>query len=219
MTALDSYRIRAVGRAAKRFLRLRTFPPSRYGALYEEVSRRCPRRILEIGTNDGMNAVQIARSASRCNDPVEYYGFDLFDGQQISHRVRESSIPSQPLDRVSEYLARNGLSKAYLVAGDSKETIPTHVASLPTMDLIFIDGGHSYETVSSDWWAVQPLIGEETVIFFDDYPNWGVGPVIDGLPRHLWTVELLPTADRFRTPEGKVRCQLVRVARQTPSEA
>jgi hypothetical protein len=45
---------------------------------------------------------------------------------------------------------------------------------LPKMDLVFIDGGHSTETVATDWENVKDLLHEKSIVFFDDYPNWGV---------------------------------------------
>ncbi len=192
------YLRKRVGRAAKRLLGLPTFPPGRYRHLYDEIERLRPRRILEVGTNDGMNAVEMVRRAKRRGArDIEYFGFDLFEALDRAELRREFSIRTRSRDEVASHLRKHGVKRAELVAGDTRKTLPEAARTLAPMDFIFIDGGHSYETVLSDWTSVEPLVSETTSVFFDDYPNFGIGPVVDEIDREKWDVTIFPTVDRF----------------------
>jgi hypothetical protein len=191
------YLRKRIGRAAKRALGLQTFPPGRYRHIYEEIERLRPKRILEVGTNDGINAVEMIRVARRSGVSVDYFGFDLFEALDRAELRREFSIRTRSRHEVARHLRRNGVSSAQLVAGDTRKTLPEAARTLAPMDLIFIDGGHSYETVLSDWTSVEPLISDTTSVFFDDYPNFGIGPVVDQIDRSAWDVTIFPTVDRF----------------------
>ena len=85
-----------------------------------------------------------------------------------------------------------------LVSGNSKETLATVGAKLTPFDLIFIDGGHSLDTVRSDWKLTQWLCHARTTVFFDDYPRWGVGQTIDEIDKRLWQGEIIEPGDSFR---------------------
>jgi Methyltransferase domain len=148
--------------------------------------------------------------------PVEYWGFDLFERTTPDVAKTEASafVPVSRED-VQARLSFPGTS-VHLIPGDSTLTVPK--ADIPSADLVFIDGGHSYRTVRSDWDNIQRLIHGRTVIFFDDYTNdvgvqegYGVKQVVDGLDRQDWTVDILQPRDRFRRPAGVLEAQLVRV--------
>ncbi len=87
------------------------------------------------------------------------------------------------------------------------------------MDLIFIDGGHSYETVTSDWQYVQMLMKEGTTVVFDDFVNVnarvragiGVNCVINEIDRDVFSVQLLTPIDWYFHPWGMMTVRLVKV--------
>jgi len=216
LRSIDSavyYSGKAMARSVKRMIGLPTFPPKRYAALYAEIARMRPNNILEIGTHDGTNAVHMSRLASTAGHPVRYYGFDLFEGLGASELRRESALRPRRLNEVQAYLRRQGVD-ALLFPGDTTQTLPRTAPDLPLMDLIFIDGGHSVETVSHDWDNVAPLIHSGTVVYFDDYPNWGVKTVVDAIDPKHWNVEVLPIVDEFRGTRGMMSFRLVRVRRR-----
>ena len=81
-------------------------------------------------------------------------------------------------------------------------------------DFIYIDGGHSFDTIQSDWENLSGFIKENTLIIFDDYyiyissdstagveddlePTFGCSKLIDSLDKNLWNVTLLPHYDQF----------------------
>ena len=188
-----------LGRAVKRLLGMPTFPPKRYEPLYADIARSRSVRILEVGTNDGVNAVEMARAAKRGGvSEIDYYGFDLFEALDAKELSREFSIRTRSKREVAKYLHQRGVEKVQLIAGDTRSTLPEAAQKLGKMDFIFIDGGHSYETVLSDWNSVEPMIADDTIVYFDDYANFGIGKVVDAIDRSKWHVDILPHADRFR---------------------
>ncbi|MDH5483166.1 MAG: class I SAM-dependent methyltransferase [Candidatus Bathyarchaeota archaeon] len=138
---------------------------------------------MEIGVADGENARNMIRAAFRNFSPeeVEYFGFDLFGGNDGSW-----------IEQVRQKLEENGC-KLKLFSGDSVKTLPELVKTLPKMDLIFIDGGHSYATVKSDWENSRNLMHDETAVFFHNYDFSGPKSVVDYINREQYAVEIIHT--------------------------
>ncbi len=144
---------------------------------------------MEIGVADGENAREMVRVASR-NFPaeeVEYYGFDTFGGKDDSQ-----------MEQVRQKLEKTGC-EFRLFKGDSVETLPKIVKNLPKMDLIFIDGGHSYPTVKSDWENSKNLIHDETGVFFHNYDFSGPKRVVDNISREEYQVKIIHPPSDCRT--------------------
>lgn len=151
--------------------------------LNEYISKNKCKRIMEIGVADGENARTMVKVAMQNFSPeeVEYYGFDLFEGNRDS-RVR------QKLEQIG--------CKSELFKGDSVKTLPEVVKTLPKMCLIFIDGGHSYTTAKNDWENSKPLMHNETVVFFHNYDFTGVKMVVDNISREEYEVKMIhPPSD------------------------
>jgi predicted O-methyltransferase YrrM len=145
------------------------------------------RKILEIGVYTGENAVRLAETAiENAADPqeVEYYGFDFF---------WESSS-----DQVGRKLEALGC-RYELFEGNTLETLPNAVASLPKMDLIFIDGGKSFWEATSDWENAERLLHDRTGVYVHNAGFPGVRRMLARVSREQYKVEI------FRAPsEGRV---------------
>jgi predicted O-methyltransferase YrrM len=155
--------------------------------LKEYIRKNNCRKILEIGVYVGENAVSMAETAienAAVPQEVEYYGFDLF---------WDSSS-----DRVGRKLEKLGC-KFELFEGNTLETLPIAVASLPKMDLIFIDGGKSLKEAMSDWENSELLLHDRTGVFVHNADFAGVRRMLDQVSRDRYQVEI------FRVPsEGRV---------------
>lgn len=189
--------------------------PHRYRHLVEIVDRRKCRRILEVGTWNGRHAVEMIEAAGRHRpvSGVEYYGFDLFEEIDEEKIAEEVSKRPPPMREVEARLRATGAT-IRLYQGDTVETLPAEAPELPAMDFIFVDGGHSYETVASDWEAVQGLVHLGTVVVFDDYwgrPDAGVDRVVAEIDRSRYDVEILDPEDQFVKEWGLLRVRFVRV--------
>jgi hypothetical protein len=132
-----------------------------------------PFRILEIGVFDAAHGRQmIERAARNGRIFVEYYGFDMFE--QMTPEVNTAEIGKKTMaksqDEVMKYLrAKTKARIVKLFKGDSKKTLPAQVPSLPKMDIIFVDGGHSLGTIQSDFEHAFKLAHSKTIILLDDY--------------------------------------------------
>lgn len=145
--------------------------------IYEHIRREKPRRIMEVGVCNAVNANIMIETANESHpSQVEYYGFDLFD--ESLHYKEPLGFP---LSKVRKRLEKTD-AKIFLVRGDTRKTLPEIVGHLPKMDLILIDGGHSYEVCKSDWENCKRLMHPKTACFFHDYdysPFPGVKRVVD----------------------------------------
>ena len=155
-----------------------------YGAhsfLNERILRNKCRKIMEIGVANGENARTTITVASRNfpSEEVEYYGFDTFEAEDDSQ-----------MKLVRKKLEETGC-QFKLFKGNSVITLPKALKDLPMMDLIFIDGGHSYETVKSDWENSKALMQDKTAVFFHNYDFTGVKRAVDDISREEYLVEII----------------------------
>ena len=169
---------------------------SRYNQLLNIVAEVQPKTILEIGTWNGMRACEMALTALHFNESVHYYGFDLFeDANETTDREEFNVKAHNTHDAVSARLAMvqrkmPGFTFT-LIKGNTRETmaIGTFCA-----DLVFIDGGHSVDTIKSDYEAVKT----SPVIVFDDYYQGGPDTSLYGANQAVDAiegVEVLPSTD------------------------
>lgn len=155
---------------------------SRYDNLNEAISstindspKNKPYRIVEIGVHHGDRAVSMikyARKLGRSN--IEYYGFDLFEDITPSVNAGEFGKPVLALSReeIRKKLLATGASKVQLIKGDTKLTLPQAIKNIPVANVVFVDGGHSVETVASDVQNILNCCNERTRVLVDDcYPS------------------------------------------------
>lgn len=193
--------------------------PRRYEHLFKIIDKYKARRIMEIGTWSGTHAVTMIETAKKhwLPEEIEYYGFDLFgDMDEETFKTEISKIPPS-ITEVREKLEKTG-AKIRLYKGNTLHTLPKAVKNLPQMDFIFIDGGHSLETVRNDWQYSRQLIHDQTIVVFDDYWNLvgsGCNKIIDSLSKKDFSVEILPPTDEFKKEWGILRINFVKVTKIT----
>ena len=166
----------------------------RYVTLIEEVAKRKPKTILEIGTHCGNSAIHmvneakkyIGRNDIRRNDDVFYYGFDIFDwGDKDFMDAEFNGKKSAKLGKTKLRLDKAEINNK-LIVGDTNNTLKKFSPDR-FIDFVFIDGGHSVETIASDWGYIKHLMDRETVVIFDDYyenrDDFGCKNLIDSLEK------------------------------------
>lgn len=165
-------------------------------------------RYLEVGTYNGVRAMQlISYWKNQTGGDVTYVGFDLFEDMDPATAVAEISKtkPTPPLADVQRKLTESTQAKIHLIKGNTKVTLPefmTNPLADRVYDLLFIDGGHSLETINNDWVYVSRLISPRTVVMFDDYfvnrDDAGCRKLIDSLAgSDLYDIRLLDPMDSF----------------------
>ncbi|MFW2439028.1 MAG: class I SAM-dependent methyltransferase [Arenicellales bacterium] len=193
---------------------------TRYVNLFKLIHQNQCRSILEIGVYNGVHAMQMILSAS-VNNPAEtihYYGFDLFEDLSETKLKDEYAKRPLPYAAIERKLKESG-AEINLYKGNSKETLPKNIADIGRVDLAFIDGGHSLETIKSDWNNVQKIMDEKTIVLFDDYficDNEELKMVccnqlIDELDRSQYTVEFLEPCDSINKEWGELIIKMVLV--------
>ena len=131
---------------------------------------------MEIGVYNGENAVSMIKVALKNYPPdhVEYFGFDFF------YYYTKKSIADK-LDNLG--------CKYKLIQGDTLDTVPKAVDTLPMMDLVFIDGGKSYEEACSDWNGASKLMHQDTSVFVHNVGFTGVNKMLQEISRDRYVVE------------------------------
>ena len=202
----------------------------RYAALRIEIDRiwtarpdpAVPLRLLEVGTYDAQRAVAMIGHWGRKhrNAKVEYWGFDLWEDLTPDKSRAENSKKNPPPSVATAHARLVGAgASVHLTKGDTRDTLTAAAAklSVPPVDLVWLDGGHSLETIASDWAAVARMAGPLTVVLLDDYypdrTDMGCKPLVDdriAIQDTRWVFEVLPRTDHF--PETGVTVQVARAA-------
>ena len=116
----------------------------RYMKLLKAVREKSPKCIVEVGTWNGGRAMEMLNLAP---DAV-YYGFDLFEDATPETDSEEFNIKKHY--SVKDVEMRLTGFKAYLIKGNTRETLKTFKPEIP-VDFVWLDGGHSVETTTSAW--------------------------------------------------------------------
>ena len=191
--------------------------PKRYKYLSQSIRLTKAKNILEVGTWGGERALEMILEAQKFHkkEEVNYYGFDLFE--QMDREMFKFEISKIPptKQKVEEKLKVSG-SPIHLFQGNTMQTLPEVSKTLPKMDFIYIDGGHSLETIQNDWDYTKNLMHKGTIVLFDDYwqnkIDGGAKPLIDSLDRNIYNVEVLPVVDVSTKSEfGRLEIQYAKV--------
>jgi len=179
---------------------------------------------MEIGVYRGRRAAEMI-TAAHIHAPlssIKYYGFDLFeDLTNEDFKSEFSKVPSTKQEISNEL----GQTKAYieLHQGYTDKTLPLFVEKMKkenkAIDFAFIDGGHSFDTIETDWLFTKQLMGSNTIVVFDDYyqddkmtkDKIGCQKIIDSLDRDTYDVEILKEADTFQKPWGPLTIRFAKV--------
>lgn len=188
--------------------------PQRYQQLIDLVVEKQPATIMEIGTWNGHRAIEMIQQVP----DAKYFGFDLFESATDETDEKEKNVkPHNKADDVAGLLQVNKV-KAELYAGDTKKTLPIFLEKHGEncIDFAFIDGGHSVETIRSDWEHAKKAVKKGGVIVLDDWyedlpeqqdalGKWGCNRV---LIEDKVDFELLPIADPVKGG-GKTKMAVV----------
>jgi predicted O-methyltransferase YrrM len=119
--------------------------------------------IMEIGLNGGHSADNFFRT---CKNLKKFVSFDI-----NMHAYTPVAV---------EYFRRTYKEIFEFVQGDSTVTVPNYAQQSPDtkFDLIYIDGGHSYEICYIDLLNCKKLAHPKTLVWIDDFnaPNiaWAI---------------------------------------------
>ena len=111
-----------------------------------------PKTIMEIGFNAGHSAELFLE-----NSNAYVHSFDL--GEHFHQYLKYGK----------QYINKNYPDRHTLILGDSTIRVPIFAQNNDIkFDLIFIDGGHSYEVAYADLMNCRKLANKNTIIIMDD---------------------------------------------------
>ena len=136
--------------------------------LLEQIEKYKPTNFLEVGVFQGVTSRNICEKLNLINDGnFLFHGIDIFEDTNSSIDNKEMTIKHNKLSNPLKHLIFNIILKKdlfsiesvyeflnkfkdniHLYKGFSDSQLPK--VDLSKIDMIFLDGGHSYETVSSD---------------------------------------------------------------------
>jgi Methyltransferase domain len=197
--------------------------PKRYRNLFRTIHERRCRCIVEVGTWNGVHAKQMIQTAA-IHHPIEtikYLGFDLFEG--LTDELLKTELSKRPpaYEEVELLLRATG-ANIRLFRGNTRVTMPKAIDAMREGDLFFIDGGHSIDTIRSDWSAVERALKPGATVIFDDYymnepsevPGLGCQTIIEALDRSKYEVTLLDPVDHFPKSWGVLKVRFAQVRKR-----
>ena len=143
-----------------------------------------PKKFLEIGVFQGVTSRNICELLYKINgNDFKYIGVDIFEHDEKSkdeiapninfknplkqfyyrHIARENPYSLNSVKKLLKKFENN----VEILKGDSKVIIPS--IDLTDIDYVFIDGGHSYETVKNDLNNCKTIIDNNGIVLCDDY--------------------------------------------------
>jgi predicted O-methyltransferase YrrM len=138
--------------------------------MYALMCTQPPRTVVEIGSYLGRSTVFFALALREVNPHGRVIAIDPHTGDR------------QQLDGLStDRLATFELFRQHCRAAGVEDLVEAHVArSLEVatgwrepVDLLFVDGWHSYDAVVADGEAWLPHLSPNGVVIFDDYASYG----------------------------------------------
>ena len=189
----------------------------RKSELLRILNKQSPLSVLEIGVDEGENAVRLISELSKkvSISKIRYVGIDLFNLMNPGIAKNEASqIPKSKQD--IEFLLTSCFPNLdfELLEGNSNKILSTINENF---EFIFIDGGHSYETVKKDLELSESILSEGGVIVLDDYTNrkaeakagYGVARLVNELDENKWYIQISKLPDFFWHPWGILVTRLV----------
>lgn len=198
--------------------------PERYSLINQAIRALSPKAILEVGTWNGERALSMAETALQSSSKISYIGFDLFESMTSDKSKAEFNVKSPTPEalvrgKLEGFRAKHSGFSFILYKGDTRKTLAQYLSQNGPglVDLVWLDGGHSVETVASDWEYCRKAVRPGGVILLDDFysdmsasfvAKFGCNKLIHRLFKERYAVTILPTRDPV---VGGGMVQIVRV--------
>ena len=150
----------------------------------EEIASKKPKNFLEIGVFHGVTARNVCELLySIHKSDFNYIGLDLFgECVENSNEIIPSTKFNNPLKKIyfKYFLRRDPYTleavsdllkkfkqNVHLIKGDSNRLLKK--IDMSKIDYVFLDGGHTYETVKNDLYYSKSVLNNNGTILCDDY--------------------------------------------------
>jgi predicted O-methyltransferase YrrM len=179
----------------KFYLRKSSFKKDKESAqiLLNEIKNYKPKNFLEVGVFQGVTSRNVCEMLKKIHDNnFKYYGVDIFEESDEKTDLKESTLKSNKISNPFKHLIFNIIlkknlnsfesvrkllekfeSNVFLIKGYSHEALLK--IDISEIEFVFLDGGHSYETVKEDLRLILKDIKKNMIIICDDYDQGGYG--------------------------------------------
>ena len=167
--------------------------------LMSQIENYQPKVFLEVGVFQGVTSRNVCELLNKINKGnFLFYGIDIFESTNNKINNREMTVKHNKISNPIKHLLFNIILKKNLFSIDSiykflgkfKNNVKLYKGlsnsellkiDLSAVDMVFLDGGHSYETVREDLSLILKQIKKEKIIICDDYDqlNYGVKKAVD----------------------------------------
>lgn len=161
-----------------------------------------PQSICEIGTHNGQSAFQFIDYLWTKVPNLHYTGYDLFEGAdaeitKLEHNGKGPGNYHNALKGLEKRKKKYGGKFTFdLIKGNTRETLTTP----KVFDFVYIDGGHSYETVMHDY----SMVKDSTVIVFDDYQIKEVAAAVNEIRNSIKDYEFVELTNPDRPKRKQI---------------
>lgn len=128
---------------------------------FELIGRLKPRIAVELGTYSGSSFAAFCQAVEASGCGGRCYGIDLWEGDIHMGRFDETLF-----NEINGYVTAKHPRTATLVRKDFNEAVSLFQDG--TIDLLHIDGTHTYEAVSNDFNTWLPKMSARSVVLFHD---------------------------------------------------
>ena len=179
--------------------------------LLREIEIYKPKNFLEVGVFQGVTSKNVCEKLYEIHkENFLFHGIDVFEDTDANFDSHEMTTKHNRLSNPFKHLIFNIILKKNLFSIESiysflkkfKNNVHLYKGFSDTellkidmskIDMIFLDGGHSYETVKNDLSLILKAINKSKIIICDDYDqiNYGVKKAVDELLNHVSEIKKL----------------------------
>ena len=169
----------------KKYFRKTSLKQKEIGKFFlNEIEKKKPKTFLEVGVFHGVTARNVCELLYKIHkNDFKYIGLDLFGEsvENLSEAIPNTKFSNPFKNFYFKYIKKidpysveavNDLLKKFkdnvhLIKGNSNELLKK--IDVSKVDYVFLDGGHSYDTVINDLINCKVVVENNGVILCDDY--------------------------------------------------
>ena len=167
--------------------------------LLDQIYKNRPKNFLEVGVFQGVTARNVCEVLKEIyQNEFKYIGIDLFSSSNLLFDKKEKTLKQSKISNTFKNFYFNFLRKENL---NSKKAVSRllkkfnnnislyegysdkilNSIDISYIDMVFLDGGHSYETVKQDLKILITKLKKNKIIICDDYDQkkFGVKRAVD----------------------------------------
>ena len=128
---------------------------------FELIARQRPATVVELGTYSGSSFAAFCQAVEASGADTKCYGIDLWEGD-----IHMGRFDEQLFQEIAGYVSANYPHIATLIRMDFNEAAKTFEDN--SVDLLHIDGTHTFEAVGNDFNTWLPKLSDRAVVLFHD---------------------------------------------------